>query len=80
MEDKCFKQGQKLRDVRGPVDSEGDCVYYTTDQSNPYSCADIEVVMENGQMAGVPWALVTFKDKPPIKVNLALMEAVGCCN
>ena len=72
-----FKQGQKLSFLRGPTDSEGDGVYFTTDATHPYTCVSIEVVMEYGQMAGVPWALVTFENKPPVKVNLAFMEEVG---
>ena len=39
-------------------------------------CADIEVVMENGQMAGVPWALITNTDGSQCKYNLALVEGV----
>ena len=38
---------------------------------------DIEVVMENGQMAGVPWALVTYrKDGSQLKCNLAKIDQV----
>ena len=37
----------------------------------------IEVVMEPGQMAAVPWALITFKsNRRPTKLNLALCNEV----
>ena len=36
----------------------------------------IEVVMENGQMAGVPWAIVFRESKKCNKYNLALAEGV----
>jgi len=39
-------------------------------------CIEIEVVMEDGQMAGVPWALVTFEKTEQRKYNLALVEGV----
>ena len=76
--DKEFKQGQKLDYVQGP--SDGNQVFYRVGHSYSKSVkppVQIEVVMEYGQMAGVPWALVTFENKPPVKVNLALMEEVG---
>jgi len=78
--DKEFKQGQKLDYVQGPSDSDGNQVFYRVGYSYSKSVkppVQIEVVMEYGQMAGVPWALVTFENKPPVKVNLALMEEVG---
>ena len=40
-------------------------------------CTSIIVIIENGQMTGVPWAVVEFDDKCAVKVNLALMEEVG---
>ena len=39
-------------------------------------CKQITVIMENGQMAGVPWFLVEFEDKPTQKINGALVEGV----
>ena len=70
MNDKRFQMGQKidsivyLRPAPFNIDSERD------------NC-DIEVVMENGQMAGVPWALVTYeKDGSQLKCNLATVDQV----
>jgi len=68
-----FKEGQKLRSVFGPTDNDGCYIQYTVGRSD---CTDIEVVMENGQTAGVPWAYITVKDAHPKKVNLALVEEV----
>lgn len=40
------------------------------------TCEDIEVIMENGQMAGVPWALARHSDGIILKHNLAKVESV----
>lgn len=37
---------------------------------------DMEVVMENGQMAGVPWVYVKYDDGTESKFNLVLLEGV----
>jgi hypothetical protein len=42
--------------------------------SNGY--ADIVVVMENGEMAGVPWAYVTKDDGSVYKYNLKMCQGV----
>ena len=39
-------------------------------------CKSIVVCMENGQMAGVPWAVVTNDNGKVFKYNLALCEGV----
>ena len=39
-------------------------------------CESITVVMENGQMAGVPWAEAHFKEAELTRYNLALCEGV----
>ena len=41
-----------------------------------YGCKSITVVMENGQMAGVPWAYVEKEDGTETKHNLALCESI----
>ena len=62
MKDKRFYEGQILKCVEGFI--VGD------------NCIDIVVVMENGQMDGVPWALVTHGDGSQKKLNLALYHYV----
>lgn len=47
--------------------------YVSITQQNVSS---IKVVMENGQMAGVAWAIVFYKDGRCIKYNLALIQSV----
>ena len=59
--------GQKLKEIFW---TEGFC------RVGVGGCTNIEVVMENGQMAGVPWALVTFEGTEQRKYNLALTEGV----
>jgi len=68
-----FRNGQKLKCVCGPQGPVGEQIYYCIGRDD---CIAIEVVMENGQMAGVPWALIYINNKPKRKVNLALMEEV----
>jgi len=58
-----FYEGQKLKKVYWS----GDCSTNIDD--------DITVVMENGQMDLVPWALVK-SDNRSIKINLALADMV----
>jgi len=60
-----FFRGQKLN-----------AIYMTNGESvTADSNTEIEVVFENGQMAGVPWALVT-NPQGQFKWNLALCEGV----
>ena len=64
-----FKQGQLLKSIYA-CQGEGLEIYYMTGKNH---CESISVVMESGQMAGVPWACITFDDgRPQRKVNLAL--------
>jgi hypothetical protein len=65
---KDFQDGQKLRTIHF-TDGE----YVSAESSNVEA---IEIVFENGQMAGVPWALVTHKDGTQNKWNLALCQGV----
>lgn len=39
-------------------------------------CESITVIMENGQMAGVPWVIVKITGREITKYNLALCEGV----
>ena len=43
-------------------------------------CLSIEVTMENGQMAGVPWAFATYENRDKRLFNLALAEGVKLTN
>jgi len=68
MNDNQFKTGQMLKAIfwdEGPGQVVGQ-----------HDCESIEVVMENGQMARVPWALVKFADGRSWKYNLAAAEGV----
>lgn len=66
---KTFETGQKLRSIFWEQD--------TSMEVGKGGCIDIEVVFENGQMAGVPWALATFKEAPQHKYNLARADGVS---
>ena len=66
---KCFENGQKLRSIFWEEES--------TIKVGQGGCVDIRVVFENGQMAGVPWALVTFTGLPLYKYNLAKVDGVS---
>lgn len=71
MENKCFIIGQKLNSI---VMSNGFTVSIF-DESNPIK--DISITMEDGQMAGVPWARVVYEDGSVEKLNLASAMAVS---
>ena len=62
-----FHQGQKLA-----------CIYFNNETSfmvGRRNCTHIEVIMENGQMGMVPWALA-YTGEHVHKVNLAQVESV----
>ena len=65
-----LNQGTKLSFVCSQIGEEQ--IYY--DIANGW---DITVVMEAGQMSGVPWAKCTKEGQHPQMVNLALCESVG---
>lgn len=78
-----FEAGIQLQEVTGPVSSDGECQYAVVGAANSKSgysatrlCTTIVVTMENGHMAGVPWALAVFHDGHQEMFNLALMETV----
>jgi hypothetical protein len=65
---KNFQDGQKLKAIHF-----NDEEFISTGSAE---CMAIEIVMENGQMAGVPWALVTSTDGTQNKWNLAMCQGV----
>ncbi len=69
-----FTEGQKITSITGPwCETEQTAAYYQVGHQN---CTSISIVMEPGQMARVPWAIAEYSDKPPFKINLAMMEEV----
>lgn len=69
--DRRFKEGQKLNSV---VMNNGFTISIF-DKENPIK--EISIVMEDGQMAGVPWARVVYGDDSIEKLNLAFAMAVS---
>lgn len=65
---KIFYQGQQLRAISF-FDNSSIRVKHK-------SVLSIEIVMENGQMDGVPWCLVSYEDGKQVKYNLALLKSV----
>ena len=68
MIDNRFEEGQKVESVFW---SDGEYKKVGTNK-----CKRITVVMENGQLAGVPWFLAEFEDSPDQKYNGAMLEGV----
>ena len=64
-----FHEGQQLKAIFWPESGESATV-------GENSVLSIEVVMEYGQMAPVPWVLVKRSDGRSHKFNLALAEGV----
>lgn len=64
-----FKLGQKLTGVYYDNSEQG----WTLGREG---VVDIEVVMEYGQVAGVPWAEITVENKDTVKFNLAMASDV----
>lgn len=63
-----FTQGQKIK-----------AIFWANGEqliSGEGTTQEIEIVMENGQMVGVPWARAIHKDGRIFKHNLALVESV----
>jgi hypothetical protein len=69
-----FKLGQKLLSVCYGTD--GQQGYFVGMSYRTDKVQRITVVMEDGQMSGVPWAVVEFKDLTDIKLNLSLCVEV----
>ncbi len=67
-EQKDFYDGQKLLGILCPNGSKI--------KVGQFECEYITVIMENGQMAGVPWAEVVRSNGRVYKYNLALAEGV----
>ena len=65
-----FEHDQRIRRITGPwIESEGTCTYHEVGSNN---CISITVIEEE---AGY-WAIAKYSNKPPSKVNLAMMEEV----
>lgn len=68
MAKKKFRSGDKLKAIH--IDTDDNIIVDKT------RVLDIEIIMENGQMAGVPWAYVTYADEENQKWNLAMCQGV----
>lgn len=68
--DRKFYEGQKLKAIF--FDDDDESVFDSTTDN----IKSITVVMENGQMAPVPWALVVDADNRETKWNIALLAGV----
>lgn len=68
MKDNRFTEGQLIKSIFW---DECGCT-----ESGKSGCKRITVVMENGQMAGVPWFLVEYENSEPQKFNAAKVEGV----
>lgn len=66
-----FYQGQMLKSVWW---DSGQAGFQLGNES--FDAKSIEVVMESGQMAGVPWAYIIRNNGTHHKVNLAMVESV----
>ncbi len=66
-----FEDGQKLTSIIWDTGG-GE----STLEVDTAGCLDIEVSMENGQMAAVPWAVAKMSDGRIFKHNLALASSV----
>lgn len=83
MIDIMFTKGRLLKSISSqPVGEYGEHLWYTTDwvadgrELQPRHVTRIKITMKTGEMAHVPWALVTHRDGSESLVNLALMEEV----
>jgi hypothetical protein len=65
---KRFEQGQLIHWIED-IDGGGP-------QVGDNKCTKIEVIFENGQMAGVPWANAYYETGRIVKYNLANVRAV----
>lgn len=45
-------------------------------KAGKFGCISIEIVMEAGQLADVPWALAKYEDGRTFKYNLAQVQGV----
>lgn len=63
-----FQNGQSLKTIFWDDDS--------VIEVGKLGCIDIVVVMECGEMSGVPWAMVTKDDGSVYKYNLKMCQGV----
>ena len=68
-----FEQGQLLQAIYFNDDS---VLEVGREHAGMPTVTEIMVVMENGQMAGVPWFLVTLSDGSQTKWNAAHVDGV----
>ena len=68
-----FHDGQKLQFLEW---NGGTCRVAVGD----YGCVSLKVVMENGQLDKVAWAIARHKDGTVVKHNLSHCESVGTKN
>jgi hypothetical protein len=69
-----FYQGQPIKGIRTATGPEYQVGY--SHASEEYRVEKIEVVLTHGQMAYVPWFLVTFINGREAAINAALCEIV----
>ena len=74
MEHRDFHNGQRLRQV---IMNNGFVVPNPDTDKDWQKVEAITIVMEAGQMAGVPWAEVKYKDGSTLKLNLAYAIGVS---
>ena len=67
-----YHDGQKLKSISHQISD--DCWFGASIDNEDID--DITVIMENGQMAAVPWALIEYSDGRNTKINLASMTNV----
>ena len=77
-----FKNGQKLSRIFWDDDDFVEVgklteeFYFIDGEKKEDVCVGLEVLMENGQMTGVPWAVGKFESETTVKYNLALVAGV----
>jgi hypothetical protein len=69
-----LKNGVKLQAIHGIEGADGSLHFRLGAQE--HECKSIEVVMESGQMSGVPWARCEANNGRIFHVNLANIEFV----
>ena len=71
-----LNEGQKLVDVVGVPDADGDYIHMSVTGPIGRVCESIVVSMEHGQSGVVPWALCKGLDGKVHMINLTLVESV----
>lgn len=74
-----IKDGMQLKAVIVRTLNDGsEHAYYLSNERNngPHRCSKIEVFMQSGQMAEVPWAYAWQNDGSKVLINLSNAEAI----